>query len=143
VNRAIATVRAGNMSSTFSIKLWSDDQLPLLNTDPDRLGQVFINLIANARKYCDAQQPELIITLRHKQGQFIADFVDNGSGVPKDDQELIFEKFARVGENKAGGAGLGLAICREIIGRLSGEISYLPGQRGGAFRIILPISTKP
>ena len=143
VNRAIATVRAGNMSSTFSIKLWSDDQLPLLNTDPDRLGQVFINLIANARKYCDARQPELVITLRHKQGQFIADFVDNGSGVPKEDQELIFEKFARVGENKAGGAGLGLAICREIIGRLSGEISYLPGQRGGAFRIILPISTKP
>jgi signal transduction histidine kinase len=52
---------------------------------------------------------------------------------------MIFEKFARVGQTKAGGAGLGLAICREIMGRLGGDIVYLPGQGGGAFRVSFPV----
>ena len=52
---------------------------------------------------------------------------------------MIFEKFARASDyTKAGGAGLGLAICREIISNLGGQIFYLPGQRGAAFRISLP-----
>lgn len=54
------------------------------------------------------------------------------------DQGVIFEKFARVGEQRASGAGLGLAICREIMARLGGDISYLPGQGGAAFRVTLP-----
>ncbi|MBL6790306.1 MAG: ATP-binding protein, partial [Rhodobacteraceae bacterium] len=40
---------------------------------------------------------------------------------------------------KAGGAGLGLAICKEIMQRLGGDISYLPGQGGAGFRILLPL----
>jgi signal transduction histidine kinase len=53
-------------------------------------------------------------------------------------RDVIFEKFSRVGETKAGGAGLGLAICREIMNRLGGEILYLPGQGGSAFRVQFP-----
>jgi signal transduction histidine kinase len=55
-------------------------------------------------------------------------------------RDVIFEKFSRVGGTKAGGAGLGLAICREIMTRLSGEIEYLPGQGGTAFRVQFPTS---
>jgi len=67
------------------------------------------------------------------------DFVDNGSGIQVKNQQVIFEKFSRVSDqSKAGGAGLGLAICREIMHRLGGEISYLPGQGGAAFRVVLP-----
>jgi signal transduction histidine kinase len=67
------------------------------------------------------------------------DFIDNGSGISEANQKVIFEKFARVtDQSKAGGAGLGLAICREIMARLGGQISYLPGQGGAAFRVILP-----
>jgi signal transduction histidine kinase len=51
---------------------------------------------------------------------------------------LVFEKFARVSGDKAGGAGLGLAICREILERLGGDIHYLNDHSGGAFRVILP-----
>ncbi|MEO0783403.1 MAG: ATP-binding protein, partial [Pseudomonadota bacterium] len=43
------------------------------------------------------------------------------------------------GETKAGGAGLGLAICREVMGRLGGSISYVPGQAGAAFRVRVPM----
>ena len=108
-------------------------------TDTDRLVQVFINLISNARKYCEAEQPRLRITVRERDGAVQIDFADNGKGIPEADRKLIFEKFSRLTDSaKAGGAGLGLAICREIMRRLGGEIAYLPGQFGAAFRLTLP-----
>lgn len=111
-----------------------------LHTDLDRLAQVFINLIANAQKYCDAPQPILSIHARQFAGRLVLDFIDNGSGIPPDARAMVFEKFARVSAEKAGGAGLGLAICREIVQRLGGEITYLDGQPGGAFRVVLPLA---
>lgn len=110
-----------------------------LHTDSDRLAQVFINLISNTQKYCDAEAPQLTISVTKVSGQQVVDFVDNGSGIPRDAQQLIFEKFARGTDHRAaGGAGLGLAISREIMNRLGGAIAYVPGQGGAAFRVTLP-----
>jgi signal transduction histidine kinase len=70
----------------------------------------------------------------------VIDVIDNGAGIPRESQSIIFEKFARLDDqSKAGGAGLGLAICREIMEKLGGSIAYLPGQGGAAFRVILPL----
>ncbi|MCW3781225.1 sensor histidine kinase [Defluviimonas salinarum] len=114
------------------------EHIPVI-TDTDRLVQVFINLVSNARKYCDAERPELTINARRRGNRIIVDFIDNGSGIPKASQRLIFEKFARLTDTaRAGGAGLGLAICREIMANLGGTIAYLPGQGGAAFRVSLP-----
>ncbi len=111
-----------------------------LRTDGDRLKQVFINLISNARKYCDAVHPELRIAVRQRGGRVMVDFIDNGGGIPKDKQDLIFEKFARLtDQTRAGGAGLGLSICREVMANLGGSVGYLPGQGGAAFRVTLPL----
>jgi Na+/proline symporter/nitrogen-specific signal transduction histidine kinase len=111
-----------------------------IDTDADRLAQVFINLIANARKYCRAEIPILRIQTRSVlDGGVQIDFIDNGAGIPEQKKSLIFEKFSRLGDQtKAGGAGLGLAICSEIATNLGGTISYLPGQGGAGFRIELP-----
>jgi len=113
----------------------------MLVTDTDRLSQVFINLISNAQKYCDAAHPELRIRVRQTSRAGVAvDFIDNGSGIAKHSQTIIFEKFSRLSDrNAAGGAGLGLAICREIMARLGGAITYLPGQGGAAFQVTLPL----
>ncbi len=111
-------------------------------SDLDRLAQVFINLITNAQKYCDAEEPSLEIKVHHVGGNPVVDFIDNGSGVPPDAQALVFEKFARVSAEKAGGAGLGLAICREIANRLGGDVTYLTGYGGGAFRVTLPTAAE-
>ncbi len=109
-------------------------------TDTDRLVQVFINLVSNARKYCDSERPELTIKVRKRGAKVEVDFIDNGSGIPKKSQAIIFEKFARLTDQaRAGGAGLGLAICREIMANLGGSIAYLPGQGGAAFRVTLPV----
>ncbi|MGA0542986.1 ATP-binding protein [Neotabrizicola sp. VNH66] len=111
-----------------------------LRTDADRLTQVLINLFSNARKYCDAAAPELRLTVRTRAGRVRIDVADNGSGIPKSAQAVIFEKFSRLpGESRAQGAGLGLAICREIVANLGGTLDYLPGQKGAVFRIVLPL----
>jgi signal transduction histidine kinase len=72
----------------------------------------------------------------------VIDFIDNGSGIPARSQDIIFEKFSRLSDQAAaGGAGLGLAICREIMVRLGGSIEYLPGQGGAAFRVTVPLGS--
>ncbi|WP_158965853.1 sensor histidine kinase [Chachezhania sediminis] len=114
-----------------------------VETDLDRLAQVFINLITNAQKYCDAARPELTIEVHSLSSGVAVDFIDNGGGIPAEAQATVFEKFSRVHAEKAGGAGLGLAICREILLRLGGDISYLQGHRGAAFRVTLPLVHVP
>lgn len=110
-----------------------------VTTDIDRLSQVFINLISNTMKYCDAAKPELRISVMLKEGDVVLDFADNGSGIPERHREIVFEKFSRLSDSSAaGGAGLGLAISREIMRNLGGAITYLPDQSGAVFRVILP-----
>jgi signal transduction histidine kinase len=139
MDQSIAAALSGDAGHRLTLRRKRVDEDVVVTTDPSRLSQVFINLIANASKYCDAEDPKLSIVVTSDRDKFNIDFIDNGSGISKEDQDLVFEKFARVGEQQAGGAGLGLAICREIMLRLGGEVSYLPGQGGGAFRVSLPV----
>ncbi|WP_373051119.1 ATP-binding protein, partial [Thalassovita aquimarina] len=141
INHALAST--GAESSGLRIRRIGISDDIVMETDLDRLAQVFINLIANAQKYCDAEEPELTIRVIERDNCLIVDFVDNGSGIPAQAQDMVFEKFSRVSDQKAaGGAGLGLAICREIMLRLGGAIAYLPGQGGAAFRVSLPAKLK-
>lgn len=140
IDTALTAARATRPDRDFQVIRDLPSETIYLKTDSDRLTQVFINLISNARKYCDAQRPELRIVVRHKAGRVSVDFIDNGKGIPKESQSLIFEKFARLSDaNRAGGAGLGLAICREIMTNLGGSVAYLPGQGGAAFRVTVPL----
>ncbi|MBV1895145.1 MAG: sodium:solute symporter [Rhodobacteraceae bacterium] len=139
LDHAVSTVVAG-ADVPLIVRRRRAGEKVALKSDLDRLAQVFINLIANAQKYCDAERPELTITAHHIGGQLVVDMIDNGSGIPADVQAMVFEKFARVNAEKAGGAGLGLAICREIMHRLGGDITYLTGQTGGAFRVTMPLT---
>ena len=140
IDRALAAAGQTRPERSFDIQRDFGAEEIFLRTDADRLVQVFINLISNARKYCDAVDPVLRIVVRQKGGRVVVDFIDNGAGIAKDAQGLIFEKFARLtDQTRAGGAGLGLAICREVMANLGGTVSYLPGQRGAAFRVTVPL----
>ena len=100
---------------------------------------MFINLISNAQKYCDAAEPELRIEVRRGADAVEIVFADNGKGIPSRQRSLIFEKFARLDTAKgAPGAGLGLAISREIMARLGGSLTYQPGG-GTRFVVRLPL----
>ena len=140
IDRALAAAGHTRPERSFLVIRDLPAENLFLRTDADRLVQVFINLISNARKYCDAPSPELRIKVRQRAGRVSVDFIDNGSGIPKQNQAIIFEKFARLtDQTRAGGAGLGLAICREVMANLGGAINYLPGQGGAAFRVTLPL----
>ncbi len=140
IDRALASASHTKPERDFVITRDLPMENLFIRTDADRLSQVFINLISNARKYCDATAPELKIAVRQRLGRVTIDFIDNGSGIPKVSQALVFEKFARLSDQtRAGGAGLGLAICREVMANLGGTITYLPGQGGGAFRVTVPL----
>lgn len=135
LDRAVSAVGGGQIQ----ILRRRSEEVVTLTTDLDRLTQVFINLIANAEKYCDAANPELRIEVTRTARAVTVDFIDNGRGIDQESQQVIFEKFSRLSDHrKAGGAGLGLAICREIMARLDGAITYVPGQGGAAFRVTLP-----
>lgn len=139
LDRAVAATEQPKDARPFRVERDIGQEDIALFTDGDRLTQVFINLIANAQKYCEAAEPVLHISVGHKSGRAYVDFIDNGAGIPGETQALLFEKFSRGTDARAaGGAGLGLAICREIMNRLGGSVSYLPGQGGAAFRVFLP-----
>ena len=140
MDHSVAMARVGRDAAAMQIHRNSADERIWLYTDLDRLNQVFLNLIVNAHKYCDAAEPKLQIIVRQSAQQLTIDFIDNGTGISYENQNLIFEKFSRIGGHKSGGAGLGLAISREILQRLQGDVIYLPGQNGAAFRIRLPES---
>lgn len=137
LDRAVSTAMTGASRQIRILRTISDERIRV-HSDLDRLTQVFINLIANARKYCDSAAPELTIRVHEVGGNIVVDMIDNGSGIPRDARKLVFEKFARVSAERAGGAGLGLAICREIMQRLGGDITYLNGHKGAAFRVSFP-----
>lgn len=141
LDRAVSSAAIGEDGVQLDIQRDLGRENIILHTDLDRLSQVFINLIANARKYCDAKAPRLVIRVMQEADRVVIDFQDNGSGIAPDAVDMIFEKFARVSDQKAGGAGLGLAICRQVMTRLGGSVDYVTASRGATFRVVLPYRT--
>jgi Na+/proline symporter/nitrogen-specific signal transduction histidine kinase len=115
-----------------------------VNGDSDRLHQVFINLISNAIKYNTSDEPFVRVTSMVENGWYQVLVEDNGPGIRRDEREKIFQKFSRGWEHTQSGtqgAGLGLAISRQIMRRLGGTLELMPDTGCGAcFRIQLPQS---
>jgi signal transduction histidine kinase len=110
--------------------------------DADRLCQVFINLLINAIRYNDAPAPVLRVQSSILAGSYAVEIADNGPGVPTEERKLIFEKFSRGKRSPADtrGAGLGLAISRQLVERMNGTLELVEGPLCGAcFRVQLPL----
>jgi signal transduction histidine kinase len=118
-----------------------------VKADPDRLAQVFINLITNAAKYNNAEAPYVHISSIANRRRLVFDFLDNGPGIPPEERHLIFEKFSRGrrhGNSDDTGAGLGLAISHQIITRMHGKLELMASKTGGAcFRVTMQRIEKP
>jgi PAS domain S-box-containing protein len=111
-------------SARDRIALDSPGDPQIVQADPDRLEQVLTNVIDNALKY---SPPDTVIEISIKRGEADVTLAvrDHGIGVARDNLERIFEPFGRaVNAEETGvtGLGLGLYICRTIIGRLGGSI---------------------
>jgi two-component system, OmpR family, sensor histidine kinase KdpD len=114
-------------------------ELPPVYVDAPLIAQVLGNLLENAVKHTPAQTTIRITA--EAMGEWVNISVeDNGGGLPEGDPEKLFAKFQRGREeSNAGGAGLGLAICRAIVNAHGGKISALERFGGGArFVFTLP-----
>lgn len=110
--------------------------------DPQRLSQLFRNLLRNSLRYTDPGGG-LTIILGAAGGRLLIDFQDTAPGVPPDALPKLFDRLYRVESSRrrdTGGAGLGLAICRNIAAAHGGAISARPSPRGGLWiRVELPL----
>src|SRR5512135_625054 len=121
-----------------------DGDLSLARVDATLVEQVFANLLENAAKFTP---PGTTVRLRaeRRAGELLVSVEDDGPGLPPGDPEQLFAKFYRgAAEGAIAGAGLGLAICRAIVGLHGGRIwaERLPG-RGAAFRFTVPLEEAP
>lgn len=114
-------------------------EVPLLFVDPVLLEQVFVNLLDNAGKHTPAQAA-IEVSARVQEGRVLVEVADRGPGLAPGDETRVFEKFVRGAGAAAGGAGLGLAICKGIAEVHGGAISAHPRPGGGvSFRLSLPL----
>lgn len=110
-------------------------------TDPFRLKQVMVNLIGNALKFTDKGTIEFGAKVDEQTVEFYVK--DSGIGISKEHLEDIFQRFRKIDEEKSRlfrGAGLGLAICRDIVKLLGGGV-YVDSElgTGSTFRFSLPL----
>jgi len=114
-----------------------------LFADPDRLHQLFSNLLENSLKYTDAGG-RLRLGIERRERTATVHFQDSGPGVPPSEMGRLFDRLYRVEGSRSratGGAGLGLAICRNIVEGHDGAIAAFPSPMGGLWvKVDLPLS---
>ncbi len=114
----------------------------VIQADSDRISQVLTNLVSNALKYSSEDRPVFVCVQQQDDAALIR-VHDEGTGIPRDQQERIFETFYRAPSaqnSEKRGWGLGLAICKDIVERHGGRIwcESEPG-KGSTFVVELPL----
>lgn len=128
-------------SQGLQLQLTLPDGPLAVQADEGRLQQLFDNLLENSRRYTDAPG-QIHLQIKADAQHWLIDLQDSAPGVPEADLSQLFERFFRVDASRSrstGGAGLGLAICRNIVLAHNGRISAQPSALGGVWiRVELP-----
>ncbi|MGZ8429854.1 MAG: ATP-binding protein, partial [Candidatus Deferrimicrobiaceae bacterium] len=144
LNQALDLYRSDFADKNISLEtdLSSGPAIPLF-ADADRLHQLFSNLLENSLKYTDPGG-RLRVRIERDGETAIIHFQDSAPGVPGTETGKLFDRLYRVEGSRSratGGAGLGLAICRNIVEAHKGTITALSSPLGGLWvRVELPVS---
>ena len=117
----------------------TDEDIPEIACDPQRLRQVFLNILDNAAKHGkDGKRIDASIAL---EGDAVAVRIrDYGPGIPEDELSLVKRKFYK-GSSKARGSGIGLAVCDEIVQMHGGTLTLENADGGGTLvTVMVPIT---
>jgi signal transduction histidine kinase len=113
------------------------DELPEVDVDPLRLRQVLDNLVANAVRHTPAGG-EVTIRLTRGERAIVVAVEDSGRGIPEEQLDTVFDRYARSADS--GGSGLGLAIARSLVEAHGGSIEAANADgRGAVIRFLLPL----
>ncbi len=135
--------RIGKRLGTRRVTTRVPPELPLVPMDDVLVEQVLVNLLDNAIKYTPSGSPIDIIATATDRAATV-EVADHGPGLPRGEEDRVFEKFYRGQPGDGRGAGLGLAICQGVVRAHGGRIwaQNLPGG-GVAFLFTLPITGQP
>lgn len=131
----------------LELSCFVDPTLPrAMSGDPLRLKQIITNLVGNAIKFTQSGSVTLFVMPEMAKGERYVRFsvVDTGIGIPPDKLGQLFKRFSQVDASttrKYGGTGLGLALCRELVGLMGGEIWVDSAEGEGStfsFRLAVP-----
>jgi PAS domain S-box-containing protein len=116
-------------------------RLPNVQADRRQLGQVFQNLISNALKFCNRDEPRVEVSAARSSVTWVFSVADQGIGIDARQAERIFQVFERLHPpGRYNGTGSGLAICKRIVERHGGRIWVEARPGGGSvFSFTLPI----
>jgi signal transduction histidine kinase len=141
IQDAVSTYQAQAIENQIELVLQLDSPSMIL-ADRDRVTQVVQNLISNALKF-SPRQSKVVIKAHKKSTRVRVDVIDFGTGIPKEFQPQIFQKFTQADSSasrQTQGSGLGLAICRSLIALHDGTIGFEPNNTNGAvFWFELPL----
>ena len=113
----------------------------LVDADPEKLGRVFSNLVANALKYGNGAS-YIKIDARQVGASVVIEVANNGTQIPAASLGHLFERFYRVESSRSkdtGGTGLGLAIVKSIVDLHHGEVEVTSTPQVTTFTVILPL----
>ncbi|NDP62748.1 sensor histidine kinase [Polaromonas sp.] len=141
LSRAVETTAEMFRERQCEVQLHLPPHVPHLRADPDRLLQVVLNLLSNAVKFVPVPGGRVVVSLASDVSGLTVRVLDNGPGVPAEQQGLIFERFRQGGDglNRPQGTGLGLPISRQIVEHFGGRLwlEAASGQ-GACFAFHLP-----
>ncbi len=134
---SMAKALEGNIK--FELSIPDDLEEAYITADSKRIREAIDNLVVNAFKYNDNPSPEVKITLYDEKDNYVVEVYDNGSPIPDEEKNHIFQKFYRIEtmKAKASGTGLGLALVKEIVERHHAKI-WVEGNNGCSFKISFP-----
>ncbi|OQW92206.1 MAG: hypothetical protein BWK79_15165 [Beggiatoa sp. IS2] len=141
VNPVVERLRATFQEQGVTLRLDIDPATPKVRADNTRIQLVLTNFLENALKHTPSGGT-ITLQVKPEANQVLFQVSDNGEGIPEIYRNLIFERFFRIPGQKENGAGLGLAISKEIVEAHQGQISYSPlpsGESGSIFRFSLPV----
>jgi len=145
LNSTESMMRPKAIEEGIDFEIVESKDLPAqIRTDPTRLLQCLINLVNNAVKFTEKGHVYLNVSLEDRDNQpYIRfDVEDTGIGIPPDKQKNIFESFVQADgstSRKFSGAGLGLAITKQLSELLGGELTLTSEEgKGSVFSIVIP-----
>ncbi|MDD5136770.1 MAG: HAMP domain-containing sensor histidine kinase [Candidatus Omnitrophica bacterium] len=130
-----------NLDEKRPISVSIEKDLPRVKSDAGAISQAVLNLLSNAVKYSPPAKP-IKVNVRKRAKEIVVEVIDEGVGIPRNEQKKIFRKFYRVQNLKSEveGSGLGLALVKYAAEIHGGHVELLSElNKGSKFTLVLPL----